>query len=272
MTGEALKPCPPIGSAEWNDIAERSEWAVVASVLRDCYEQIPTFSSIGAVLKVAEDRSKNGWRSYGPSASPPGAAEVEPVARQWRVLEKGHPKTSWRGEDQERERGQWESVAKRSPKAFVIEERPLYTAEALSAAVAQARREAREEIKRVAAPMLRYIDAIDAEDQGSSFPDDHVSLSGKAFGVVTKGDFRALRSALSDAAPAEEGWRPIETAPKDGTRVICWNERWEAPESGCRYGPVWASISLAADKGGWKHPPTHWRPLPAPPAGGRDGE
>lgn len=60
-------------------------------------------------------------------------------------------------------------------------------------------------------------------------------------------------------------WQPIESAPKDGTRVLCWNKEWEAPESGCLYGPSWAANSLAADKGGWKYQPTHWMPLSEPP-------
>lgn len=61
-------------------------------------------------------------------------------------------------------------------------------------------------------------------------------------------------------------WQTIETAPKDGTRVICWNREWQAPESGCLYGMFWAANSLAADKGGWKYQPTHWQPLPEPPS------
>lgn len=60
-------------------------------------------------------------------------------------------------------------------------------------------------------------------------------------------------------------WQPMETAPKDGRRVLCWNPNWQAPESGCLYGMSWAANGLAADKGGWKYQPTHWMPLPDPP-------
>lgn len=78
-------------------------------------------------------------------ATPPALA-AEPVGMQWRVLEKGQPKTSWRSADQEQERAQWESVAKRSPKTFAIEERPLYTHPFDAAAIrAEARREALKE-------------------------------------------------------------------------------------------------------------------------------
>ncbi|WP_156524685.1 DUF551 domain-containing protein, partial [Achromobacter ruhlandii] len=59
------------------------------------------------------------------------------------------------------------------------------------------------------------------------------------------------------------GWLPIESAPKDGRRVLLWNERYNAAITGQFYG-----------LGGWKldgempplfHQPTHWMPLPAAP-------
>ncbi len=70
----------------------------------------------------------------------------------------------------------------------------------------------------------------------------------------------ALRS------PAD-GWRNIESAPKDGTRVQVWRPR--VVHDGCTYvGHVdadrWVGNSW------WEsrriQQPTHWRPLPFPPA------
>jgi len=75
-------------------------------------------------------------------------------------------------------------------------------------------------------------------------------------------------------AEAGDGWMPIETAPKDGTRVLLYpggafTARWSEE---CQFGqfktaPGWQIFecedpyySVAEDE------PTHWRPLPAPPA------
>jgi hypothetical protein len=91
----------------------------------------------------------------------------------------------------------------------------------------------------------------------------------------------ANTDVLSPAPPASsppersEGWQPIETAPKDGTRVdLCaksWLPAFDRFESKrfpdcvwmkgdpmCNRSPYW--LNLAKD---WH--PTHWMPLPALP-------
>lgn len=73
-------------------------------------------------------------------------------------------------------------------------------------------------------------------------------------------------------------WKPIETAPKDGRIIIGWSAGWESPTA-IQWVP---ELSYQNDDGpvfvpgdwDWNgtiqcppsHDPTHWMPLPAPPA------
>lgn len=74
--------------------------------------------------------------------------------------------------------------------------------------------------------------------------------------------------------PMLEPWMPIETAPKDGTKIDAW--RIEPPhEGGTRFIDVswrdgaWQWYSdrdqefIDLDEGNWKV--THWMPAPGPP-------
>jgi len=89
---------------------------------------------------------------------------------------------------------------------------------------------------------------------------------------------RADHFAALHARLVNQGWQPIETAPKDGTDVLlvgpsnvvgfgCWmDERFPAIECGvpveCGVDPGWYATSM------WpgSEQPTFWQPLPAPPA------
>jgi len=57
-------------------------------------------------------------------------------------------------------------------------------------------------------------------------------------------------------------WKPIETAPKDGRRVLLYWPHWAHYPIVGLYGVYgWASeVALAKEPG-----PTHWMPLPKPP-------
>ncbi len=83
---------------------------------------------------------------------------------------------------------------------------------------------------------------------------------------------RSILDFLALSAPAEEGWRPIETAPTDGTPVDLWVDIVEeAPNSfHLENEPHRVARTYYADYrwfgGEWPWKPTHWRPLPAPPA------
>ncbi len=79
----------------------------------------------------------------------------------------------------------------------------------------------------------------------------------------------ALEAALSALEPQErDGWKPIETAPKDGSNILAYAEH----PSRMFYGVAqWAEADPDFQKtvSGWFWPfairPTHWMPLPAAP-------
>lgn len=86
-----------------------------------------------------------------------------------------------------------------------------------------------------------------------------------------------VRALLSEAAALAEQvqgqqWLPIESAPRDGTEVLCFhsgsmqNARYFEWKCGGTSEKVWGKPD------GWhwseRHPPTHWMPLPHPPISG----
>lgn len=92
------------------------------------------------------------------------------------------------------------------------------------------------------------------------------------------------RIAATPPAPIE-GWRPIETAPKDGTQIILTNGKtvaqgwWEHQEPFVREKRGSAGVYLDQQEhdgfddwldceGGMLPNPTHWMPLPAAPQPG----
>mgnify|MGYP000894219903 CR=1 FL=1 len=71
--------------------------------------------------------------------------------------------------------------------------------------------------------------------------------------------YAEARAALS-ASPRREGWRPIETAPKDGTRVLLARVGIDAMHTAFWRGSTWHCGGLQ-----YFNNPTHWQPLPSAP-------
>jgi len=61
-------------------------------------------------------------------------------------------------------------------------------------------------------------------------------------------------------------WQPIETAPKDGSSILLWNGDFVA-SGAWEPWPVDGHIMHRATDHDWTcDDPTHWMPLPDPPA------
>jgi hypothetical protein len=58
-------------------------------------------------------------------------------------------------------------------------------------------------------------------------------------------------------------WQPIDSAPKDGTRILIYEA--EQGEPGTVRVSCWRNDTIPAGWTGGEHPPTHWLPLPPPP-------
>lgn len=74
----------------------------------------------------------------------------------------------------------------------------------------------------------------------------------------------AAIAALSASAAPGVGWQPIETAPRDGTHILCWLPGYSACEILYASAEGWCMANGYYLKG--TADPTHWQPLPAPPA------
>ena len=86
---------------------------------------------------------------------------------------------------------------------------------------------------------------------------------------------RALKALATPASATERErseWQPIETAPKDGTRLLGFGN-WSHPEN---EAPVSFAAVMAWSAGRWTvsamaFRATHWMPLPAPPVDHKGG-
>lgn len=59
-----MSDAPELGTPEWADSAERSEWAFMAKMLKECMDILPhKLSGAGVALDIALERSRSGWRT-----------------------------------------------------------------------------------------------------------------------------------------------------------------------------------------------------------------
>lgn len=80
------------------------------------------------------------------------------------------------------------------------------------------------------------------------------------------------------ATPWTDWWRPITTAPKNGTRVLLIDENDPSPDAVCTgwwMMDEWRDYGDLGCNGQTEYEPTHWMPLPFGPnatiSGGEGG-
>lgn len=106
-------------------------------------------------------------------------------------------------------------------------------------------------------------------------------LTGSSAGVILPSDHlyatEALAAALADHVV---GWRTMDSAPKDGERVLVWGQPENTGEltfhRAGAHTAYWDEIDGAFCLSGstWQGPfvhPTHWMPLPAAPLPQKEG-
>jgi hypothetical protein len=75
---------------------------------------------------------------------------------------------------------------------------------------------------------------------------------------------RTIREALQAGSQSKAAgrWLPIESAPRDGSRIYAWCKEWSSPMTVQLYGDYWSDHS----RDHFKHQPTHFIPLSDLPA------
>ena len=83
---------------------------------------------------------------------------------------------------------------------------------------------------------------------------------------------RATAALRTAGFVIEQDWQPIETAPTDGTAVLCWPFNYSSLFEGKAEPEI--VIGFFSEDDWWcestvakTFDPTHWRPLPTPPEG-----
>lgn len=59
------------------------------------------------------------------------------------------------------------------------------------------------------------------------------------------------------------GWKPIETAPRDGTRILVYREGYAEPVAVCWWSKAFGDWLSVPGAYAWR--PDKWRPLPQLP-------
>ena len=131
------------------------------------------------------------------------------------------------------------------------------------------------------APSVSFLRAADLFERAASRITELESQLAQRFDAadVATASAQGFRDGVANGQQAM--WRHIETAPKDGSYLLLWEQYSDAPFVGYWSGGSWSVSHEHVDaEGGWdganvvdalSMPITHWMPLPPAP-GPADGE
>ena|SRR5579862_846167 len=77
---------------------------------------------------------------------------------------------------------------------------------------------------------------------------------------------REAATALESALTSSDGWRTMESAPRDGTEILTTNDYNATRYIVSYHNNGWLITKPAGRDPNIYFHPTHWQPLPAPPA------
>lgn len=79
---------------------------------------------------------------------------------------------------------------------------------------------------------------------------------------------KAVEALLTEhrALLSKREWRDISTAPKDGTYILAIMEGFELSTIVCWHNDMWRERTDVVYDNYAEYSPTHWMPLPTPPA------
>lgn len=91
--------------------------------------------------------------------------------------------------------------------------------------------------------------------------------------LSARAEVERLNELANDPYRLSNGWRPIDTAPMDGTDILCWcvepefegEENPHTEQRVCFFGQMQEDYSCWMSHYGYEQRPTHWMPLPNPP-------
>jgi hypothetical protein len=161
-----------------------------------------------------------------------------------------------------------------NPKSWIAWKRRAETAEASLAQRTEALHEAEAQLEAARLRNETLQQSIDGCAQRVSALTHELEVAQKAHAAVLKVAMEEEAHLAQMREALEQAWQPIETAPKDGTRILVFDESWcgGLPQQRVSYWQPYAVQQRANEpliqRGSWMGVSiaTHWMPLPEPPA------